>query len=92
MKKLLIVIPILFAFTVYASDCKTEIWHKNYEKGFIAIVCAHEAEQGHFCAQYNLALIYDQGDGVEQNKLLANEYFKQSCEQGFEKACNKLKK
>ena len=36
--------------------------------------------------------MYDKGDGVEQNKSLANEYFKQSYEQGFEKACNKLKK
>jgi Sel1 repeat. len=36
--------------------------------------------------------MYDKGDGVEQNKLLANKYFKQSCERGFEKACNKLEK
>jgi FOG: TPR repeat, SEL1 subfamily len=43
-------------------------------------------------AQYNLALMYDKGDGIKQNKSLANEYFKQSCDQGFERACNKLKK
>ena len=35
--------------------------------------------------------MYDKGDGVEQNKSLANEYFKKSCEQSFEKACSKLK-
>jgi FOG: TPR repeat, SEL1 subfamily len=50
------------------------------------------AEQGHPGAQYNLAFMYDKGDGVKQNKSLANNYLKQSCELGFEKACNKLKK
>ncbi|MCT6866622.1 MAG: sel1 repeat family protein, partial [Gilliamella apicola] len=49
------------------------------------------AEQNDSKAQYNLAFMYEKGDGVEQDKSLANNYFKQSCELGFEKACNKLK-
>ena len=36
------------------------------------------AEQGHSCAQYDLATMYE--NGVKQNKSLAKEYFKQSCE------------
>ncbi len=80
---------ILCPISSYANQCRINPFIGGSEEIFIS--CKVEAEQGNAQAQYNLALIYDQGDGVEQNKLLANEYFKQSCEQGFEKACNKLK-
>ncbi|WP_238574488.1 tetratricopeptide repeat protein [Frischella perrara] len=49
------------------------------------------AEQGYPNAQYNLALMYDKGDGVKQNKSLAKKYYQLACEGHHKKACSKLK-
>ena len=40
------------------------------------------AEQGDAIAQYNLALMYDNGDGVEQNDAEAFRWYKKAAEQG----------
>lgn len=50
------------------------------------------AAQGNPFSQYNVAIMYYNGNGVEQNKSLAKEYFKQSCDQAFQKTCGELEK
>ena len=49
------------------------------------------AEQGDAEAQYNLAVMYDKGNGIEQNRSLAKKYYQQACEWYHKNACSKLK-
>ncbi|WP_294911393.1 tetratricopeptide repeat protein, partial [uncultured Gilliamella sp.] len=71
---------ILCSFSSYASQCKTDYEQKNYEKAFIE--CKQEAEQGHSSAQYNLAFMYDDGEGIEQDKVKAAYWYTKAAEQG----------
>jgi len=41
-------------------------------------------------AQYNLAVYYDNGDGVEKNLKQAAEWYRKAAEQGFAQAQNNL--
>ncbi|KES14570.1 Sel1 repeat protein, partial [Gilliamella apicola SCGC AB-598-I20] len=34
--------------------------------------------------------MYDKGDGVEQNRSLAQKYYQQACDGYSQEACNKL--
>ncbi|MFQ1007580.1 hypothetical protein B6D12_01425 [Gilliamella apicola] len=79
----------LCSFSIYASQCNIDFEKKNYEK--VLEKCTQKAEQGDANAQTVLGFMYYEGDGVEQNKSLAKNYLNQSCDLGFEKACNKLK-
>ena len=45
------------------------------------------AEQGEVLAQTNLGVMYRDGRGVKKNKTTAKEWFKKSCNGGFEAAC-----
>ena len=45
------------------------------------------AEQSHVKAQYQLALCYLEGRGVQKNERQAEKYFRQSDEQGYEGPC-----
>jgi TPR repeat protein len=40
------------------------------------------ADQGHADAQYNLAVLFDRGDGVLENKKLAMELYTKAAYQG----------
>ena len=40
---------------------------------------------------YNLAVLYDHGDGVKQNKTKAIELYKKACETGDEEGCTSYK-
>lgn len=44
------------------------------------------AEQGHAIAQFNLALLYHSGDGVDLNEAKAVSLYHQAAEQGYDKA------
>jgi TPR repeat protein len=48
------------------------------------------AEQGDADAQYNLGLMYDNGEGVEQDKFEAVKWYKKAAEQGHAEAQNNL--
>jgi TPR repeat protein len=48
------------------------------------------AEQGHARAQTNLALMYEDGEGVPQNRQEAIRWFKKAAAQGEEKAVKGL--
>jgi hypothetical protein len=42
------------------------------------------AEQGHIQAQYNLGICYTYGHGVEQNHIIAEEWFSKAAQQKIE--------
>ena len=44
------------------------------------------AEQGDLVAQYNLALCYENGEGVKEDKTEAVKWYKKAAEQGQAKA------
>lgn len=45
------------------------------------------ALQGNSKAQFNLASMYANGDGVAENRIKAKEWFSKSCENGEQDAC-----
>ena len=88
-KGLLNILLRLFPFAGYANQC-SEYWREEkYEKAFTP--CKEQSEQGNAEAQYYLAVMYDKGDGIEQNRSLAQNYYQQACDGYFQEACNKLK-
>ena len=48
------------------------------------------AEQGHAIAQYNLGVMYDNGEGVPQDYAEAVKWYQLAAEQGHAKAQNNL--
>ena len=48
------------------------------------------AEKGHVAAQYNLALLYANGSGVEKNDPEAIKWFRKSAQAGFPQAQRNL--
>ena len=48
------------------------------------------AENGSPEGMYNLGAMYDNGFGTKRNSKLADQWFKKSCEAGYEKACEML--
>ncbi len=84
--KLLLIIPLvgltayLFAtWLTYGERVAT--YAVTHEKDFRA-----SAEQGNVEAQYNLAMIYDRGVGVENNDSEALKWYRKAAEQGYAKA------
>ncbi|RGB36753.1 kinase-like domain-containing protein [Rhizophagus diaphanus] len=71
----------------YDNQVETSIYKRKlfelYHKSAIS---------GDMFAQYNLALMYENGDGIERDINLANYWYKQSAGQGNQKAQNNLKK
>ncbi len=69
---------------------------KNYNDGFVAAESGHYnqavsiwnplAEKGHAVAQFNLALLYHRGLGVEPDESKAVYLYHQSAENGYRKA------
>ena len=58
--------------TAYAGSC----WEDDVED------CRVRAEQGHALAQYNLGLMYANGEGVPQDDKEAFNWYRKSAEQG----------
>lgn len=52
--------------------------------------CINAANEGHQAAQYDLALHYLYGDGIEQNTFLAIEWMEKAAEQGYAEALKTL--
>lgn len=49
------------------------------------------ASEGNAKAQYFLGVMYEGGEGVKQDYLKAKEWYKKSCQGGFQEACKELK-
>ena len=56
---------ILCSFSSYANQCEIYWLMGSNEEAFTP--CKVEAEQGNAEAQYILGLMYDEGDGIEQD-------------------------
>ena len=50
------------------------------------------AKKGDAKAQYNLGIMYDNGEGVRQDKKRAKEWFGKACDNGFQIGCDEYKK
>ncbi len=50
------------------------------------------AAQGDAEAQYNLGVMYDEGQGVRQNKRTAKEWFGKACDNGHQTGCDEYRK
>ena len=50
------------------------------------------AEQGFAAAQYNLGVMYDNGQGVRQNYKIAKEWFSKACDNGIQLGCDAYRK
>ena len=57
---------------------------RDYETAFT--ILKPLAEQGHAEAQYNLGIMYEFGQGIEQDSKEAAKWFYMAAEQGFVKA------
>ena len=73
-----------------------EVWSADFQKGVAAAqrgdfaTALREwkplAEQGHAVAQYNLGLMYDNGDGVPHDYKTAGKWYRLAAEQGYASA------
>ena len=50
------------------------------------------AIQGDSDAQYNLGVMYYEGEGVRQNIATAKEFFGKACDNGFQQGCDNYRK
>ena len=50
------------------------------------------AAQGEASAQYNLGHLYNRGSGVRLNKIQAQEFYGQACDNGKQEGCDEYKK
>ena len=62
------------------EQCKVNYSKYNYSEAFK--FCSVAAEQGHAEAQFNLGVMYDNGQGVKQDYFKAFEWFQKAAEQG----------
>ena len=46
------------------------------------------AEQGNAQAQYNLGVMYDNGQGVRRDHKIAKEWFGKACDNGLQQSCD----
>jgi TPR repeat protein len=93
---LIIISFFLLTNNCYASDnVKTDleigleyISARNFEKAFKPV--KESAEQGHPEAQYNLGVMYDNGDGVLKDPKQAVVWYRKAAEQGHPSAQHNL--
>ena len=66
------------------EQCKVNYSKYNYSEAFK--FCSVAAEQGHAEAQFNLGVMYDNGQGVKQDYFKAVEWYQKAAEQGIAQA------
>ena len=62
------------------EQCKVNYSKYNYSEAFK--FCSVAAEQGHAEAQFNLGVMYDNGQGVKQDYFKAVEWYQKAADQG----------
>jgi len=83
MRRLLIVIALVFAHTAVAGDFEdgvAALGHKDYATAISKFRSA--ALQGSVAAQYNLGVMYDRGEGVAQDYKEAVRWYQLAAQQG----------
>jgi hypothetical protein len=99
MQKRLAFYRLFVIFSAFALVLFSDAW-ADYEKGLAAYErrdyaaafteWKESAEQGDPRSQYELGLMYENGEGVQQNDLEALRWYRQSAEQGLMAAQNSL--
>jgi len=90
-RQFVFVIALLFSTPSFANDFQEgldAIYGTNYNKALKKL--RPLAAQGHAAAQYNLGVMYEWGDGVPQNNLLAIKWYLQAAEKFHKDAQNNL--
>jgi TPR repeat protein len=80
---LIFLISIPFGILIF-EKCMTK-------KFFLFKQIRKAADQGHAKAQYNLGVMYEKGEGVQQNYSEALKWYKKAADQGHAGAQSKLK-
>lgn len=90
MKKIILVLTVLgtVLFGGDYEDAMLAAMQEDYKKA--AELFQKESDKGNPAAQTNLALFYENGQGVEQNNKKAVELYKQAADQGYTLAQNNL--
>lgn len=79
----------LFWATLAVADSDWDLARSAHERGDYATevaVIQPLAEQGSVYAQFNLGVLYDQGQGVPQSDTLAMQWYQKAAEQGLPQA------
>lgn len=93
MRTTVYVIAILLVALAAPARADFKVGHAAYKKGDFATALKEMgplAEQGHFIAQFNLGLLYDNGQGVKQDHQKAAYWYRRSAKQGHSDAQNNL--
>ena len=92
LKRLVVLLLLFVQMNVYAATTMSEgldaVERQDYMTAFT--VFKQLANQGDKEAQYNLAILYKQGNGVMQNKSKAATWFRKSADQGLAAAQYRL--
>lgn len=100
MKRGIISVLMVLVVSIFVAGCKDKAYvgpsdaelkkgeladsEGDYEKAFEWYYIA--AQNGNLEAQFNIATMYEYGEGVEQNEEEALEWYKKSAESGFDKS------
>jgi TPR repeat protein len=87
MRRLLIIVALVFAHTAWSGDYEdgvAAIERKDYATAFVKFRSA--ALQGDAVAQYNVAIMYRKGEGVAQDYKEAVRWWRVAALQGFDHA------
>jgi len=87
-KSLFLVLLSTNIFAVTFEEAANYYVNKDYKKSFLAF--EELANSGNVNAQYNLAMFYYEGIGVEQNKIFAFIWFDTASKKGHKLAQNRL--
>jgi len=81
-------IPSMLVFATFMAIGSLEDAPTAYGRGYYAtaLLIRPLAEQGNAIAQYNLAVMYDEGQGVPQNQAEAMKWYRLAADQGHARA------
>ena len=89
------IVLVAFSFFLFLGAAST-VLANSYNKGFVAAEAGQYktalqqwgplAEKGHPIAQFNVALLYHSGSGVNRNEQKAVEWYIKSADNGYYKA------
>ncbi|MBR3425326.1 MAG: sel1 repeat family protein, partial [Neisseriaceae bacterium] len=68
----------------------SSLYYEKQDYANAKIYAEKAAEQGDAQGQYNLAILYNEGQGVEQDYVQAKQWYEKAAEQGFAQAQNNL--
>ena len=79
---------ILYFITVFVCLLSASVCFAESDEEFINSI-RNKATQGDAASQGSLGYLYETGDGVVQNYVMAKEWYKQACENGLQLGCDK---